>query len=88
MAAVQSPKLEAHLYKRFVAGHLSRVSLPAPVDQSWIFSREAPGPCVEYKPEVEDDDARALADWYESYSKPDALAPFEATIPRQIEAQA
>jgi nucleoside-diphosphate-sugar epimerase len=88
LAAVQSPKLEAHVSKRFVAGQLAGRSAPLLVEQPWIFSQQAPGPCVEFPAEVTADDARDVARWRDGYASPDALAPFAPRTQGKFEAQA
>ncbi len=78
MSTLQSPRLEARVYKRYIGGHLAARPAPLAVEQPWALSREAPGPCVDYSPELTAEDARAVARWHDGYSSPDALAPFPA----------
>ena len=88
MASLQSPTLEAHAVKRFFGGHAAGRARQGIVEAPWIFSQPAPGPCVDYTREVTADDSRAVAEWHEGYSSPDALAPFAPRSRDGVEAQA
>jgi len=68
-------KAQMRMQRLKIGGSLAPSSSVTP--EAYLFSDEAPGPKLAYQGERDDEDTRAVADWFLRYSRPESIRQWD-----------